>query len=267
MVNYDFIYSVVAHESPECIWNLRDNIIKTHPGKKVLIVIAVNNYLAEVMPYDGTSRDHVIFNSDIRDRQKYTSDIFIAHLSNYRMVEKYSFSYFCTLSSNCLFLKEPDYDRIEMGTPKLAVTGNSPGFKIPDTTANFWDEFRKNDILLRFFKEFNIEPVLRNHEGVYYRRSVINYISWAAVLGGIKKEAFTNDVLAFEEVLFPSLEKLATGVVSRRYCGLIPEIKESDIMSIFTTGGCPSLVGNHYNIVKVPRDMGDPLRKLVNSLV
>lgn len=265
MSKYDVIYSVTAHESPECVWNLVENIKRYHNGKNVLVVFHINNYLKNTLPYYDSPRHIVLFNPEVVDKEKYTSDIFLAHLSNYRMIKNLQFDFFCTLASNCLFVREPNWRLIEKETPGLFPGRSSEKFEIPDTTKAFWDEFVKNQHLVDLFTEHEVQPILKNHEGTYYKKSVFNYIFWFYILGRVDKKAFTNDVLAFEEVLFPSLEKYATGVVSRRFCGLCPDITKDQLMELIDTGGCPPLPGDWYNIVKVPRDINNELRKIINE--
>lgn len=266
MSKYDVIYSITAHESPDCVWNLVDNIKKYHKDKNVLIVFHVNTVLEKLLPLYDNAREGVIFNPEVIDKYKYTSDIFLAHLSNYRLIKEEKFDLFCTLASNCMFVREPNWKLIEKETPGLYPGRTSGKFAVPDTTKAFWDDFVKNHHLVDLFSEHEVVPVLKNHEGTYYKKAVFNYIFWFYILGKVDKKSFTNDVLAFEEVLFPSMEKYATGQVSRRFCSLCPDITEAQILEVAETGGCSALPGDWHNIVKVPRSMENPLRKLVNQL-
>lgn len=263
MSKYDIVFSVVAHESIDCVYNLYENIIKFTEGKRVLVIFNINHALGFQL---NTVRIHenLIFNPKLSDKTKYSSDIFLAHLSNYDQIKGHQFDLFCVLASNCMFVRKPDWNQIYTETPKLNVTTRI--FMVPDSTKSLWDEFIKNEHIVKVFKKEGVEPTLINCEGSFYRKEVFNYIYYFCILNRITKEAFTNDVTPAEETILPSIERFATGIVSKRYCGLIPDINEMDLLKIIQTGGCLSLRGNHYCIVKVPRDMNNILRKLINQL-
>lgn len=266
MNSYDIVYSVVAHESPECVWNLYENIIKFHKNKNVLVIFNFNSELGEYFENEKLPKNFKI-NYILKNKKKYTSDIFIAHLYNYWTISEYKFEFFCTLASNCLFVKSPNWPEIITETPRLKPGSGKGVFYLPDTTKAFWDEFMLCGLIVDVFRKEGIEPRLKNHEGTYYRKDVINWIWWFCFFNKINhKEAFANDTIAFEEVMFPSLEYYCTGQVSRRYCGINPELTQNELVRIIDSGGCQSIPGNHYNIVKVPRDVNNELRKIVNGI-
>jgi len=262
-MRFDLVISVTAHEQIDCLYNMYENIMRFTEGKRVLVIFNINDELALKL---NTVRvyENLIFNSKRSNKTKFSSDIFLAHLQNYDAVKGHNFDLFCTLASNCLFVRKPDWDIIYKETPSLNVTTSI--FKVPDTSKYLWDELLKNQHLVDVFTEEGVPPALSLHEGAFFKKEVFNYIYYFCILNRITKETFTNDVIPAEETILPSLEKYATGVVSKRYCGLIPEINEMDVLKIIQTGTCPSLIGNHYNIVKVPRDMNNVLRKIINQL-
>jgi hypothetical protein len=239
------------------------NIMKFTEGKRVLVIFNINHSLAFQLN-SVRVHENLIFNKKLSDKTKYSSDIFLAHLENYDAVKGHQFDLFCTLASNCMFVKKPNWSEIYEQTPPLNVTTSI--FKVPETTKSLWDEFIKNEHIVKVFEKEGVEPILINCEGTYFRKDVFNYIYYFCILNKITKQAFTNDVTPAEETILPSLERFATGKLSKRYCGLIPDINEMDLLKIIQTGGCPSLRGDHYNIVKVPRDMNNVLRKLINQL-
>lgn len=261
----DIIYSLCAHESAECLFNLYENILKFNEGKNVLVVVSINQHLCdELRSYELNDYPKLLINPKITEKQKFSHHILFGHFDNYDLIRLNDFDLFCTLASNCMFVRKPDWNQIYTETPRLNVTTRI--FMVPDTTKSLWDEFIKNEHIVEVFEKEGVEPTLINCEGSFYRKEVFNYIYYFCILNRITKEAFTNDVTPAEETVLPSIERLATGDVSKRYCGLIPEINEMDLLKIIQTGGCPSLRGNHYCIVKVPRDINNVLRKLINQL-
>ncbi len=234
-----------------------------HKDKSVLVIFHINHDLGFELNKIKV-RDNLIFNPKLSDKTKYSSDLFFSHLENYDLVKNHNFDLFCTLASNCLFVRKPDWEEIYKETPSLNVTTSI--FKVPETSKYLWDEFLKNQHLVDVFTEEGVPPALSLHEGAYFKKEVFNYIYYFCILNRITKEAFTNDVIPAEETVLPSLEKYATGKVSKRYCGLIPEINEMDVLKIIQTGTCSSLIGDHFNVVKVPRDMNNRLRQIINQL-
>ena len=83
---------------------------------------------------------------------------------------------------------------------------------------------------------------------------------------GICKEIFTNDKIAAEEIVLPSLEKYATGQVTPRYGICLYGITEQDIRNVIETGSSRGAVDTHYTIVRVERNMENELRKMIREL-
>lgn len=263
-MKYDVVYSVTAHECIDCVYNLYQNIMKLHEGYNVLVIFHLNIDLynkKEVLP----EHDNLRYHPRPVNKEKYKSDIFFAHLANYNHVRDESFDLFCTLASNCLFVRRPDIEAIKDSTPTLNMVRKT-GYNVPDSQKWLWDTFLLDEKIAAVFKDNDIELVAHSHEGAYFRKMVINYIFYFCVTNHITKDNFTKDEAWSEETILPSLEKYATDIVSKRYCGLIPEINARDIISIAKKGSCWSLIGDHFTIVKVPRDMNNELRILVNNL-
>lgn len=264
MSYYNVVYSVTAHESIESVYNLYENIMKFHEGYNVLVVFHLNielHHKKEALP----EHDNLWYHPLPVNKVKYASDIFLAHLANYNLIRDNEFDLFCTLASNCMFVRKPDLAAIKDSTPTLNMVRKT-GYNVPDSQKWLWDTFLQDEKIAKVFKDHDIELVAHSHEGAYFRKMVINFIFYFCVVNHIKKDNFTKDEAWSEETILPSLEKYATDVVSKRYCGLIPEITTRDILSIAKTGSCWSLIGDHFTIVKVPRDMNNELRILVNNL-
>lgn len=267
MKKYDIVYSVTAHESPECLWNLYFNIRYFHQGLRVLVIFHCNPALhkeAKAMAPDNTSNP--LFHPEPSVKARFTASLFLAHLANYRHIESLGikFDYFATLASNCMFVRQVNFEAIKETTPNLCVTPS--GYSLGDEDRWQAEEFKKNPKLVDVFKFHGVEMVAKIHEGAYFKRDVFGWISEFCRANGITQEAFTSDTLAAEEVILPSLERHATGTLGKRYGVWIPGITLADVKSIAKTGGTLSTVETHYNIVKVPRDMNDEKRKYINSI-
>ena len=260
MKKYDIVYSITAHEAIDCVWNLYENIMEFHPGLNVLVVFHTSKKLyreCEKFP----ERDNLWFHPIPKDKARFTSAIFLAHLKNYSLIERMNFDLFCTLASNCMFVRP--YTPV---TP--AELAPSPtGYSLGDEERWQAQEFLKNPKLVDVFERESIKVETNIHEGAYFRKETIEWIVLFCWDNGIDEDAFLHDTLAAEEVILPSLEKRATGRVGPRYAAWIPGITLEDVKSMAETGTCRSVVGDHFNIVKIPRKMDDPMRIYINELM
>lgn len=263
MKKYSIAYSITAHESPECVMNLYENIVKFHPGIPVLVVFHTNPALyRECMRLP--QHDNLWFHPVPKKKERFTASIFLAHLENYKFIERQDFDFFCTLASNCMFVRPVDMDSIRATTPGLYIGGS--GYKMFDPEKWTYQEFLKNVHLVNTFKQNDISVEVVTHEGAYFRKEVMGEMVDFCRRKKIDSDAFVYDTLAAEEVILPSLEKYLTGMVSLRYGIWIPGVKLKDVVSLAETGTCPSAVRGGYNIVKVPRDMENECRKYINSI-
>lgn len=260
---YDIVYSITAHESIECVYNLYENIIKFNPDIDCLVIFHVEDKLYEqrvTLPI----HKNLIFNPIHTKKQRFTSTILLAHIDNYLYVKNYDFDFFCFLDSNNLFIKPIDYNTIKAETPVLNIT--KTGYKLPSWDTWQYEEFFKNKNIVKIFKDNDIEICVSTHCGMYLRKEVMNYVVDFCKSKGIEKEAFTYDHFAAEEIILPSLVKYSTGLLPKRYCWQQYDYTEKDVMDIIEKGEWRETKNLHHNIVKAKRDINDPLRKFINNL-
>lgn len=264
MPKFDIVYSCTAHEKHEVVYNLYENIIKFNPRLNVLIVFHTNVDLLKDCEYFLLHHDNLIFHPTPSKKERFTSSIFLGHLENYRLISELDFDFFCPLASNCLFVCPIDFPTIQKHTPSLNVT--KTGYKLPDPEKWMITEFIKNERLVGIFQDVDMEVCVVTHEGAYFRHEVMEAMSVFCKKWNVNKELFVPDNLPAEEILLPSIEKHITGVVGKRYCGWIPGITEKHVVEIIKTGTCKAMAGHYNNIVKVPRDMENPMRKIINAI-
>jgi hypothetical protein len=117
----DIIYSVLVHESSECLLDLISNII--HFNKKYNIKIIVNsNYKIYQEVKDYNFSDSVILNHKPKDKVKYSYDILGGHVENFIECESLDFSNYIPIASNCMFFKQIEINEIEkldFPTPRI----------------------------------------------------------------------------------------------------------------------------------------------------
>lgn len=265
MNHYDIVYSVTAHESVDCLWDLYFNIRKFHKqsGLRVLVIFHCSPALhkeAKAMAPDNTSNP--LFHPNPSVKARFTASLFLAHLENFRYLQEQGieFDYFSTLASNCLFVRP--YETVIPAPLNVTPTKYSLG----DEDKWQAEEFKKNPKLVEVFKKHEIAVACTIHEGAYFTKDVFGFIVDFCKENGIDRDAFEHDTLAAEEVILSSLEKYATGVLGKRKGVWIPGITLSDVKSISETGGCRSTGDGIFNIVKIPRSMNDEKRKYINSI-
>ena len=261
-MKYDIVYSIPAHESPECVYNMYENIVKFNEGISVLVIFHANPSLhlqCESLP----KHENMLFHPIPTFKDRFTSKLFLAHMENYRFIHGVDFDFFCTLASNCMFLRPVDYKMLR-DTPQLRPT--QTGYKMPDPDRWMYKEFIKNEKLNEIFRQVEIEICVITHEGAYFRKEVMGAMSVFCNSWGINEKIFVHDTIPAEEIILPSLEKYLTGKVSKRYCGWIPGITLQQVKEICQTGTCKALAGHYNNIVKIPRIATDEKRLYINSL-
>ena len=256
------MYSITAHECPECVQQLYDNIIRYNAGLRVLVVFHINEALHAVVD-SIPSHDNLLFNPTRTDKARFTASIFLAHLDNYRFVKGIDFGLFCTLASNSLFVRQVDMEHIEANTPALAV--GPTGYSLGDTETWSADEFVKNEALVALFKERDIKVEVAIHFGAYFRKETMGFIAAFCEQYGITTEIFPNDKIAAEEIVLSSLEKYATGRVAKRYAVWLPTMTMEDVKELIETGGCRDSADKHYTIIRVGREETNEIRKMITQ--
>lgn len=257
---YDIVYSITAHEKIDLVWQLYENIVRYNEGLSVLVIFHVNKELYDQRK-DIPDANNLLFHPTPTDKARFTSSIFFAHLENYRLVHAMDFDYFCTLASNSLFVRKVDKRHLDKNIPALRPT--STGYSLGDPEMWSADEFVKNMDLADIFQENNIAVKIAIHFGAYFRKETMWFINDFCEKKHITPDIFVNDKIAAEEIILPSLEALATGRVSPRYGLWLPTITMNDVEEIMERGGCRGSVDDRYTIVRVGREDGNEMRKMI----
>jgi len=265
-MKYDIVYSVTAHESIECVYNLYENIVKYNAGLDVLVIFHLNEDLysrLDAIP----EADNLIFNPVRTDKRRFTQSLLWAHLGNFVIVRDLDFDIFALLASNCMFVRQVDYGLIGSGSPGMSP---APHELEQEGSVNFddikhewfWSVYLQCPGIQKLFEAKRIGVNARCHEGAYIRKEVMQAIMDFCQTHIIRKIQLI-DGLDWIEILFPSLEKYFTGRIGARYCKHFPfvrEIRREEILEI--AGG-----EGDYNIVKrVARDMKNEIRRFICTL-
>lgn len=108
-------YSVIAHESIECVFDLIINILKNDEYGGIVISLSNNlhNKITNIK-----FPEYILFSKPF-DKSKVGVYISLACVKNYEKIKNKNFEYFVLLASNNLFVKKIRYDIIDKIVPKI----------------------------------------------------------------------------------------------------------------------------------------------------
>ncbi len=262
---YDIVYSVTAHESIECVYNLYENIVQHNSQAECLVVFHVNDLLAgqiQTVP----APENLLFNPRITEKARFTQTLMLAHIDNFRYVEclGIEFKFFALLASNCMFVRDTEQWLIERDTPVLDglphENEQDPGINFEHIEQEwFWQIYMECQDVVDVFRKNRIGVNARCHEGSYFRKDVFGRICEFCeqhIVGKIE----LKDGIDWQEIFFPSLEKYFTGRLGTRYCQHFSFEGEIPIRSLVRIAH-----GNgECNIVKrVERSMDSRVRQFI----
>lgn len=195
----DILYSVLIHDSPECLMDLVDNVIHFNAGYNIKIV--VNSSPLIYQQINGLKfPDEVLLNPLPKDKIKYSYDILEGHINNFIFCESLNFKYYIPLASNCMFFKQmhvKNISNLECQEPKEYSSSPMNPHIIPMLETPFIVE------ALSAMK-IKIYDLHRFHEGVFYTKEQYNAIKSFLVDSGIHNCAKVKFIA--EETLLPILE-------------------------------------------------------------
>jgi hypothetical protein len=199
MEKFDIVYSVLAHEEPECLLDLVKNIL--HFNRKYKIKIVINASLNLCMWLDKSIfPPEVSFTPKPKNRIKYSYDLLGGHVDNFIYSENLDFDHYILLASNCMFFKDMDVTcvhNLDCQEPKeLTLDPSNPHFRGMFENHLIIDVLDSNGIMIYDLHRF--------HEGVFYTKDQFRSIKNFLVDTGIHNMEKT--VFIAEETLLPTLE-------------------------------------------------------------
>lgn len=254
-MKYNLVFSIIAHESIQCIEDLVKNICYfTSHIEKVLIVLHLNDLMFKEYLVHNTKK--VLVNPIHYNKEAHTSFLLKAHLENFEFTDSkgISFEYFMLLASNCLFVKKISW-------PLNLVKSKMKGAQ--DLTEWHWPLFTKNTHIMSVFKTNSIDFFARTHEGAVYDYDTLyqvnNFIKVNKLLSDIESET------CFEESILPSVEAYLKGFILEPFAKIFFENPKA-MVSIENIKDVQANDKSHICIVKrVHRDINDPVRKFISQ--
>ncbi len=244
---YDILYSITAHEAPNCVIDLIENIFANHVGLQVGIFLhtnpALHAALEGIIPYR-----HGWLHPAPFDKQWCSYGIFLGHIMNMKYMIEHGIQgrYVCILASNCMFHRPVTREFLDAKYAEAEETyvPTAPMPPIPEWGPTY--QLRCNYEFFRFFHEYRIPFVNSYHEGVLFPWDVMCKIAtfqdWVAMRSRVALE------FSFEEVLFSSLHLYFTGRRVRSICTM-KNIHVDTIQDI-----------ENPCVKTVPRTYDDPVR-------
>ena len=224
---YDIIYSLTCHESPECIIDLLNNIEYFNKKLRYLVIMQINDYLLKYflenpqLLWNKISK--IIINDYVYNNTLHTYDLIEAHCKNFEKVKDINFKYFCLLSSNCLFKKEITKDFLDNLYNKQEKSKEE---RITETKVKGAQlvNFEKNTLLSELFKKQKAPLFVYQHESALYKKGIFQYIYNYCKIYDLKNKITHN--IAFEESIFPTLEYKQLGYLCPRFCKVFWDMPE-----------------------------------------
>ena len=212
MDKYDIVYSVIAHENPDNLNKMIQNIAKYNKNNNFLICLHLNKLL-----YSNFKSKYkfVIINPNNYDKKKGTHDIMKAHIENFMFVNdncKIIFNSFMPLSSYCLFIKQMK----KINPNNDLLLGNHKTYCEEKKTTWHWPNFFQNNKIIELLNKKKISLVGQQTSGTLYSydtfSKITKFVTKHDIFFLIAQKTY------FDEILFPSLEKHIIGFVSERCC-------------------------------------------------
>jgi hypothetical protein len=256
-LKYDIVYSLLAHESLESLYNLIENIFSNNLNYNIAIIIHFNNYMIDNF---NTTIENVFINDIYYDKKLYNHTILKAHSDNFNYFEKkkIKFQYFIPLSSNCMFIKQ-------MNIPsdyKYSNIQYKEDFKINTSSAWHWKKILKNKNIIEIFKKNKIPIRIGFHEGriIFYNlfKKINDFIIENKIFSNIEEEC------VFEEFIIPSLEAYFNNNINSN-CILKLYKNRLNEKNCITYNKLKNLHKNIFLVKRVPRDLKNNIRIIVNK--
>jgi len=259
--NIDILYSLIVHESPECVLDMISNIYLANKKQKVYVIIHCNRemyiLLTHMTKNNPSLLEHFRINPQFFDKKLYQKDLMNAHYQNFQYMKKsgYIFDYFCLLASNCLFVKPFDMNEIREN-----ILDENEYTQSSENGLRNWDFERKtfmNKNLIEFFLHHKMKIIHEAHEGAIYKRNVFDKIIHYTRRFELMKKIRTR--IPVEELLLPVLENYICNGLNPRICKVYWDRKN------FTPTIEDINMKENYMVKRIDRKLNDRLRVYIRN--
>jgi hypothetical protein len=253
----DVLYSLVAHEAPECLYDLLNNIARFHPGVRVGVVCHLNPLLHPAVRFRLRGVAGVWVNPACWSKRWCSSDLLAAHVENFRHVETLGVeaAYFIPLASNCAFHRPVTRAGLDAWAEAPRAGGPMPALADAWAWRAAWE---MNVELREGLRARGVDPCWSYHEGAILRFGVFRRI--VEDLAAMRWREVVRCELPFEEVLLPALHRRHAGGDFGRLCAV--EIARMPAGE----AAVPFIAGLELPCVKpVRRVFEDPVRRWLRS--
>ena len=260
----DIVYSITFHEHPICMLDLLLNILVYNHMNSILIICSINEnmYLAiKNIKFPPNIKINPIVRPT-NARMLWNTNLFAAHMNNLEYIKNANihFTYFCTLASNEMFIKNVDINIIKdkIVLKKKEFKKTDP-IKILDKL-NSWvhyKPFMKNFNICSFFIKNGYEPFALQHEGLILPQTIMYDI-----LKLYKKDNFNNKTINIQDVL---LEEVFISTYLHNnydYNDYVLTYRNYDNYSV----SHEEMKGTDlYSVKRVPRDINNDIRCFIRD--
>jgi hypothetical protein len=217
----DIVYSILCHESPECLIDFLNNIFYFNKGLSVSVIIHSNRFMYTQL-LGKINNKNVYLNPNTLDKRRGTIDIFRGHIENFGLCKEkeINMKYFIPLASNCYFCNFVTLDFIDNlilnSKPVDYAHGvNADEWKIPRKWQ--WHGILKNNKINRLLKTQGVEKLFGGqNEGLILDKNTMDILNNFIYKYNIFENVEADTV--FEEYLFTSLYTSLTGKMPEYLC-------------------------------------------------
>lgn len=261
------LYSIIAHEYPESLKDMCENISYFTPYEHKIIV-NVSPTIYDSVIKETKSMNNVFINPNAIFKKKMNSILWKSHVNNFNYsVNKLdlTFDLFIMMASNCLMIKPINLDKVKkirlenIDKPKYIFKNND------NSTLNKWahgEKLHKNIKLIKKFNELKIKILHHQHEGLiiekYMFSIIIKFQQKHKLLSLIETE------LPFEEIIPVSLYVyLSGGFLNKCICKIF---WRQNTIYLEQLNEFISYDNTYYFVKRVDRNPNDFIRKYIRKI-
>lgn len=267
-MEYNIIYSLLAHESPECVIDLLQNINGFGQVGNTLIVLHLNDslymYFSDFLHNNRKIFPNVFINPTHWNKRYFSSDFLKAHIENYEYIHNLSikFKHFVWLASNCLFCRKLTQDVLdgevviklpyEYPKPEKTRVLDIDTYILPSEKNNWhWKKFQTNQRMNSLLAKHSIHYIAGSqHEGAIHTPESMDMMSKLKSDGLF---SMVDEEVPFEEII-PSSVYLS---IHKEYVPYVCKVFWGG--SYYPT--IDQMIESEYPCVKwIPRVYDNPLR-------
>lgn len=226
----DIVFSVLVHESPECIIDMLVNFALYNSNHRIKVILHPNKEMYDVLA-KMMFPDWVILYPNPTVKRRFTQDILRSHIETYMYLHDLNvkFKYFCLMASNCMFVKQLDlHELVSDLSSELNIDCDGAYYEREDKW--HWIRYKMNKELIALFTDHGITPVCGLIEGSIYANKIFQEIANYLIVNKV----FEKIVVEFplEEIVLQSIENKLCSRMNPVICKWVDNFEKSNLQDV-----------------------------------